>query len=171
MTKKTAVAFTVAFLILMPFNQVVASDGSLSESIATKNQLTTENKQDAIRPDLTMRDCMNILTGLNLIAGEGNVSKFKFSAGTRDNISHDLFYLSQVQLEGIAANRRIQAEVRGDTEGQLSQKQLALLDERINQYLDRPCRTDLLKIRKEDLELDKNDIPPSVLFLIWRLFQ
>jgi hypothetical protein len=123
------------------------------------------------RAMMNIRDCLGVLDGLGkLDSGKNSDGKmFKLAPAVRDAIGHDMFMLSSVQQEGQAASRRAQTEVRGETPGELSQLQLLRLEQRLNDYLDRPCLASLEHIKKSELDLDHNEVPSSVLANLWRI--
>lgn len=136
---------------------------------------------------LTLRDCLGILTALTQLdgrkvivaAGKANesVELVPYSFGSspsrsglvRDAISHNLFMLAAVQQEAQAANRRIQNEVGKGATIAPGSKEAGDLDARLNEYLDRPCKVDLDQLRDEDLNLDKNEIPGTVLAALFKI--
>ncbi len=142
-------------------------------------------KQDPPQPGaelgLTITECLGIMAGLNaldgrrVIVGAGKPTEsaetvsYKFPGKVRDAISHDLFMLTQVQQEAQAANRRTQLEIgKGETIKPGSREALEF-DQRMAEYTARPCKIELDHLRDTDLKLDENDIPGSVLALIWKI--
>lgn len=130
---------------------------------------------------LTIRECLGILTGLQLLDGRKvlvgagkptesvEVIPYKFAGKVRDAISHNIFVLNQVQLEGQAANRRIQAEIGKGKTIEPGSSAAADFDGRMSDYLERPCRVELDHLRDADLNLDTNDIPGTVLAALWKI--
>lgn len=127
---------------------------------------------------LTINDCLLILQALNeldagyryvVAAGKPTESvetlRFKFPPKVRDAISHDIFALGTIQMEGQSANRRAQLEVIGSGSDPIKpgSKQAIQFDQRMADYTARPCAVPLDHFRKADLDLDKNDVPGSVL--------
>lgn len=128
---------------------------------------------------LTLRECMGVLTGLSNLdgrkvlvqAGRPNESvefvSFSFKASVRDAISHNIFSLQPVQQEVQAANRRAQQEIGKGATIQPGSREAVELDGRMNDYLDRPCKVDLDRLRDSDLNIEANQIPPSILGMLF----
>lgn len=135
----------------------------------------------APKDKMTVQECLGVLAGLQALDGRrvivsaGKPSEaaetiaYKFSGKLRDTISHNIFLLSQVQQEGQAANRRIQNEIGKGNAIAPGSKEAIELDGRLSDYMARPCKADLEHIRDADLRLDENDIPGSVLALIYKI--
>lgn len=140
-------------------------------------------KQEAITPGsqagLTLRDCISVLRGLQLldgrrvIVGAGKSTEsaetvpYKFAGKVRSAISHNLFVLGQVQLEVDSADRRLRAEIGKEIKP--GSKEEEALVGKINEYAERPCKVELDKISDSDLRLDDNEIPGTVLAAIWKI--
>lgn len=142
----------------------------------------------ATNPDkLTIRECLGVLAGLNALDGQRvivargkptesveNVS-YKFGTNTdragkvRDAISHNIFMLGQVQQEAQSANRREQRAIGKGEEIKPGSKENVEFDGRMAEYTERPCNVDLDHIPVADLRLGENDIPGSILALLWRM--
>lgn len=154
---------------------VVATTLALAYPASTFAQApNTATKTD--KGGLTIRACLNILAGLYQIdAGKvvdgKSLGQFKLPSNVKDALSHNIFVLGQVQLEAQTADRRIQAEIRGEANGDLNQRQLLALDQRRNDYFDRPCTAELDRIKRSDLDLDKNDIPASAVGNLWPILE
>lgn len=135
----------------------------------------------APKDKMTIQECLSVLAGLQALDGrrvivsagkptEGaETISYKFSGKLRDTISHNIYQLSQVQQEGQAANRRILNEVGKGNPVAPGSKEAIELDSRLSDYMARPCKADLEHIRDADLRLDENDIPGSVLALIYKI--
>lgn len=142
-------------------------------------------KPDGLKPGavdgLTIGECLGILGGLNALDGRrvvvaagkptesAETVSYKFPGKVRDAISHDIFVLGQVQQEAQAANRRAQIEIGAGETIKPGSKENLLFDQRMADYTGRPCKVELDHIRDTDLKLDENDIPGSILALIWRI--
>lgn len=144
-------------------------------------------KQEPIKPGeagVTIADCLGILSGLNAldaggrrIVAEGKPTEsaetihFKLPGKVRDAIGHNEFVLATVQQEAQAANRRVQLEIiAGGAESiKPGTKENLIFDQRMSEYMARPCAVQLDHIRDADLDLDHNDIPGSVLSLLTKI--
>jgi len=130
---------------------------------------------------LTIRECLGVLAGLQALDGRKvivaqgrpnesvEIIPYSLAGKVRDAISHNIFVLQTVQQEAQAANRRVQVEVGKGSTIAPGSKEVIDLDARMNEYLDRPCKVELDHVRDEDLALDKNDIPPTVLAAIFKI--
>lgn len=131
--------------------------------------------------DLTIRECLGILAGLNALDGRrvivsagkptetAETVSYKFAGKLRNAISHNIFVLGQVQQEAQAANRREMVAVGKGEAIATGSKDNIEFDRRMNEYTERPCKADLEHIRDDDLRLNENDIPGSVLALLWKI--
>ncbi len=142
-------------------------------------------KQDPPQPGaeagMTIAECLSAMSGLNaldgrrVIVGAGKPTEsaetvsYKFPGKVRDAISHNLFVLMQVQQEGQAANRRAQFEIGKGEAIRTGSREALELDQRMAEYTARPCKVELEHIRDADLKLDENDIPGSVLAVLWKI--
>jgi hypothetical protein len=160
--------FTFLFLTAVP-------------AIAAEAPIKQDPPQPGAEAGLTIAECLGIMGGLNaldgrrVIVGAGKATEsaetvsYKFPGKVRDAISHDLFVLTQVQQEAQAANRRTMNEVgKGDLIKPGSKENLEF-DSRMAEYTSRPCKVELDHLRDTDLKLDENDIPGSVLALIYKI--
>lgn len=150
-------------------------------ALAQKAPGTPPPIQPGDRDKLTLRECLGILNGLAALDGQKVVVAagkptesvetipYAFSGKVRDAISHNIFVLSTVQQEAAAANRRIQGEVGKGNPIMNDSKEAAELAARLNEYLERPCRVELDHVRDEDLNLDKNAIPGTVLSTLYKI--
>jgi hypothetical protein len=126
--------------------------------------------QAPVNTGLSVRDCLGVLAAMTALDGgkNGDGKPFRFTSALRNAIAHNIFMLSTVQLEAQAANRRAQDEIRGDAE-KLSERQLSQLEDRLNGYLDRPCKVEVDRLRKNDLDLERNDVSPSTIAAMWKV--
>lgn len=142
-------------------------------------------KQPPVEPGssagLTIRDCIGVLRGLQLLdgrrvvvgAGKSTESAetvpYKFAGRVRSAISHNIFVLGQVQLEIDSADRRLRQEAGKGKPIEPGSREETELSARINEYAERPCKVDLDRIADVDLRLDENEIPGTVLASIWKI--
>ncbi len=160
---------------------IILSTGALAaeDSSAAK-------KSDALPPQMTIRDCLSVLAGLQQLDGHRVIvaaSKpnesietmpYKFPGRLRDAISHDIFVLGTVQQEAQVADRRIQQEVPqidpkdADATAKKQQRDAKVAD-RVDEFVGRSCKVELDKIADADLNLDANEIPGTVLAAIWKI--
>lgn len=162
---------------------VAAAGAAAAQQVPVKQAPIIPGAKDK----LTIRECMGILVGLNaldgrkVIVGQGKPTEtieilpYKFGVtverGTklRNSISHNLYVLGQVQQEAQAANRRAQIELGKGEPVRADTKEGVELDRRNNDYLDRPCNVELDHLRDDDLRIGENDIPGSILSLLWKI--
>ena len=127
----------------------------------------------APEPKLTNLDCQAILAGLNGLDGHTEITKdgsavnvtYKFeSARLRLIIQQDLAALTTVQQDFTKGMQAVFREIAGDSpllkEGT---SELARYNEQLLKAQQLPCNVKLTRIKAEDLKLDKNEIPGSVL--------
>lgn len=133
-------------------------------------------------PVLSLRECLDILGALQSLDGRRTVIgqsvevvPYKFgvtperNAAIRDAISHDIYVLTLIQGEARAAASRIQMEIGKGEQIVPGTADAIKLDARYNEYLARPCKADLDHIRDEDLRIGDNDIPGSVLGILYKI--
>jgi hypothetical protein len=136
---------------------------------------------------LTIRECLGLLSALNSLDGQRvivakgkpteSVETVPYKLGSsqdragkvRGAISHNIFMLGQIQQEAQAANRRAMASIGKGTEIRPGSSEAIEFDRQMAEYTERPCNVELDHIQEADLRLDQNDIPGSVLALLWRV--
>lgn len=170
MKKLAAAVALAAFLLTVP-------DVVFGQAAPAKQEPITPGSQAG----LTIRDCISVLRGLQLLDGQKvvvaqgrstesvEVVPYKFAGKTRSAISHNIFVLGQVQQEIDSADRRFRAEVGKGKPIEPGSKEQIELDQRINEYAERPCKVELDRIADSDLKLDENAIPGTVLAAFWKI--
>jgi hypothetical protein len=141
--------------------------------------LALSSPAPAAEPELTIDDCLTILVGLNGLDGHQALTRdntvvvlsYKFeNAKLRGIIQENIAALGAVQSNLQKVQQQIFKEVAGSKfelrPDAADPAERALLQQYQKQALDArqgPCKATLSRISLNDLRLDKNEIPGSIL--------
>jgi len=125
---------------------------------------------------LSINDCLIILQGLNgldlhqVVLNQGKPNEqianlpYEFgSARLRLDIGRNIAELGAVQRAAQATQEKITAEIGKGEEIKPGSKEATERDNQIRELLNQPCRAHLEHIKAEQLRLEKNEIPSSIL--------
>lgn len=122
---------------------------------------------------LTILDCQNILGGLTALDGHTELSKdnapvtvsYQFgSARFRLALQQNIAALNAMQQDFTKSMQGVFKEIAGEAaEIKPGTPEMARYTRQMNDAQALPCAANLTRIKADDLKLDKNEIPGSVL--------
>lgn len=127
----------------------------------------------AIAQELTVEQAKGVVTGLRQLSKYETVDKdgkpatgyYKFSGTLRFTMALNIETGTKVEVALQAANVALVAELANGGPSVPDDKMVEY-NKRIRAILDAPCRCTFEPIKRDDLKLDDNPIPPTVLALL-----
>ncbi len=158
---------SVLMLAVAILGMVLVSRAHAAEAAVSKEgPLVTPQK-------LTIAECQTILSGLTGLDGRTELSRdgaavtlaYKFeNARLRVAIQQNIAALQAVQAEFSKGVQGVFKEIAGDApEIKPGTPEMVRYTKQVTDAQQLPCRAELVRIKADDLKLDKNEIPGSVL--------
>lgn len=137
--------------------------------------VTAQSKAtDAYADGFTVEQATSIYVGLQQLTKTDGVDKdgkpslvyFKFTGNVRVAVAANLDAGSRVQTILQSANTSLIAEIASGA-GKVPDEKVGEYNVALRKILEAPCRCSFIKIKLDDLKIDDNPIPVTVLGAIW----